>query len=139
MPVLATLTADAIAVLHIGYFVFIVWGAVSILLPPRPAYVRNLWFRLAHMFAVYIVLAENYFQVPCVLNVAQWTLRTSAGGPQQATAGVSGVLDGLLYRTIPGDALNAMYVALGVTLPILLWVVPPARRQSRQVVQDQPM
>ena len=128
---LANVTADAIAVLHIGYFVFIVWGTVAILVPVRPAYVHNLWFRLAHVFAVYVVLAEDYFHIPCVLNVAQWTLRTSAGGPQQATAGVSGVLDGLLYRTIPGSALNVMYVALGVALPILFWLVPPTRRRSR--------
>lgn len=125
---LATLTADALAVLHIGYFVFIVWGTVAILLPSRPAYVRNLRFRLVHMLAVYIVLAEDYLHVPCVLNVAQWTLRASAGGPQEATRGVSGLLDGLLYRTIPGDVLNMMYVALGIALPLLLWIVPATRR-----------
>lgn len=135
---LANLTADALAVLHIGYFVFIVWGTVAILLPLRPAYVRSVSFRLAHMLAVYIVLAEDYFHIPCVLNVAQWTLRTTAGGPQQATAGVSGLLDGLLYRTIPGGALNVLYILLGVALPILLWVVPPTRRPSRKVANSQP-
>lgn len=134
----ATLTANAIAVLHIGYFVFIVWGTVTILLPSGPAYVRDLRFRLVHMLAVYIVLAEDYLHIPCVLNVAQWTLRASAGGPQQATAGVSGLLDGLLYRTIPGNALSVMYVALGVALPILLWIVPPTRRftAGRQPLAD---
>lgn len=126
----ANLIADALAVLHIGYFVFIVWGTLAILLPPRPAYIRDIRFRVVHMLAVYLVLAEDFLRVPCILNVAQWTLRTTAGGPQEATSAVSGLLDGLLYRTIPGGVLNAMYVALGVALPFLLWAVPPTRRRS---------
>jgi hypothetical protein len=134
---IANLTADALAVLHIGYFIFIVWGTVAILLPQRPAYIRDIRFRLVHMLAVYIVLAEDYLHIPCILNVAQWTLRTAGGGPYEAATGVSGLLDGLLYRTIPGSVLNVMYVALGVALPILLWAVPATRRRSR-IANSQP-
>jgi hypothetical protein len=122
------LAANLLALLHIGYFLFIVLGTVAILHPRRPWWVRSWTFRLTHLLAVYIVLAENVLNLPCPLNVAQWSLRSTGGRPQEAGEGVSGLLDWLLFHTIPGNLLNVMYVGLGILLPVLMIMVPPGRR-----------
>lgn len=125
---MADLLADVIAALHIAYFVFIVGGTIAIVIPARPWWVRRWTFRVTHLLAVYVVLAENVLHLPCPLNVAQWSLRTAQGGSQERTDGVSGLLDWLLFHAISGQVLNLLYVGLGVLLPVLLVVVPPRRR-----------
>ena len=84
----------------------------------RP-WVRNLPFRLLHIAAV----------INCPLSVVQWGLRSAGGGAQEATEGLGGILDGLLFRTIPGWALDGLYWSTGVGLLVLLYLVPPRWRQ----------
>ncbi|HTM03599.1 MAG TPA: DUF2784 family protein [Vicinamibacterales bacterium] len=122
---MADVAANIIAALHIAYFLFIVGGTFAIVVPPRPWWVRSWTFRIAHLVAVYIVLAENALQIPCILNVAQWSLRTASVGAQEARTGIGGLLDTALFHTIPGSALNVMYDVLGILLPVLLLLVPP--------------
>ena len=125
------LLANLVALVHIGYFLFIVLGTVAIIIGPRLGWmwIRNVWFRLLHLAAVYIVLIEDVFHIPCILNVLQWGLRRAGGRDPQATEGVGLVLDGLLFRTIPGWALDAMYWSLGVGLLALIYLVPPSWRR----------
>jgi hypothetical protein len=124
---MANVAANTIAALHIAYFLFIVGGTFAIVVPPRPWWVRTWTFRLTHLLAVYIVLAENALQIPCILNVAQWSLRTASAGVQEARTGVGGLLDAALFHTIPGSVLTVMYDGLGILLPVLLLLVPPHR------------
>jgi hypothetical protein len=130
------LAANLIAVLHLAYFIFIVAGTVAILVRPRPSWVLSWRFRLTHLLSVYVVLAENLLNVPCPLNVVQWSLRSSAGGTTEAIGGLGALLDWLLFHTISGDTLDALYLTLGILLPLLLVVVPPnysgGRGQSRE-------
>ena len=125
--------ANAVAVLHLAFFLFVVGGTAAIFTAPRLA--RNVTFRLLHVLAVFIVLAETAMAIECPLNTAQAALRTASGGQAQATSGFAGLLDMLLYRTIDGNVLNAMYQTLGVVLPILLIAVPPAWRGTRTTVE----
>ena len=127
---MANVAANTIAALHIAYFLFIVGGTFAIVVPPRPWWVRTWTFRLTHLLAVYIVLAENALHIPCILNVAQWSLRTASAGAQEARTGLGGLLDTALFHTIPGGVLNVMYDGLGILLPLLLLLLPP-RRSAR--------
>ena len=122
--------ANVVAALHLGYALFVILGTAAILVGPALGWrwVRNLPFRLLHLAAVYIVLIEEVFHIQCPLNVLQWGLRTASGGPVEATDGIGGILDGLLYRTIPGWALDVLYWSLGVGLLLLLYLVPPRWR-----------
>ena len=133
------LLANLVAVVHIGYFLFIVLGTLAILCGPRLGWmwVRNLPFRLLHIAAVYVVLIEEVFRIDCPLSVVQWGLRSAGGGAQEATEGLGGILDGLLFRTIPGWALDGLYWSTGVGLLVLLYFVPPNwRRRSREDAVD---
>jgi hypothetical protein len=120
---LANLTAAA----HLTYFFGVVAGFVCIILgPPRWTWTRNIWFRLAHAVAIAIVLVENTFGLACPLNAAEWQLRTSTTGAQEATAGVGSVLDRLLFHVISGRALNGLWWLFGV-LAVAFWVTAPPR------------
>jgi hypothetical protein len=127
MSVLADITANVIAVAHLAYFVFIVGGMVAIVLALRRDVrgVRNPWFRVFHVAAIYVVLVEEATGLPCPLNVLQWGAREAAIGSTQASAGVGGLLDYLLYHTVSPLALDVMYWSFGVLVVVLLWVVPP--------------
>jgi hypothetical protein len=130
------LLANLVALIHIGYFLFIVLGTAGIIIGPRLGWrwIRNVWFRLLHLAAVYIVLIEEVFHIPCLLNVLQWGVRSAGGRDPQATEGVGLVLDGLLFRTIPGWALDVMYWSLGLGLLVLLYLVPPSSRRVGESV-----
>lgn len=131
MTFLAGIAANLLAVIHLAYFVFIVGGMAAILLAPSAGitWVRNPWFRIAHVLAIYFVLAEDVFGFQCPLNVLQWNARTAATGSTETATGVGGVLDYLLYHTVSGTVLNVMYGCFGVLVLALLWIVPPQWRR----------
>ena len=119
--------ADLIAATHIGYFIYVVGGCVAIVVGVwrKWKWIRNPWFRLSHLAAVYIVVFENVFNVACPLNTAEWQLRSTSQSAVEASSGVGRVLDQLLFHTIPGNVLNVMYSALAVLLLVALVLAPP--------------
>jgi hypothetical protein len=125
--------ANVVAFLHLAYALFVILGTIAIVIGPSVGWqwIRNLPFRILHVAAVYVVLVEEVFGIQCPLNVLTWNLRTASGGPEEATDGLGGILDGLLYRTVPGWALDGMYWSLGAGLLVLLYVVPPRWRRTR--------
>ena len=133
MKLLADIAANLIAVVHLVYFVFIVGGVVAIVLGPARgvAWVRNPWFRIGHIVAIYMVLVEEVTGFPCPLNVLQWRARIVATGSTETTAGVGGLLDYLLYHTVSPLALDIMYWSFGVLVVALLWIVPPRLEDDR--------
>lgn len=123
--------ANLVAVVHIGYFLFILGGLIAILVGTKKNYrwVRNPWFRITHFAAVYLVLFEEVTGLPCILNLIQWALRSSATGESEATSGTGGILDYLLYHTISPLMLDIFYWSTGLALLVLLWKVPPRFRK----------
>jgi hypothetical protein len=135
MNAAADTAANLLAVVHIAYFLFIVGGVVAIVATAVGVsgltWVRNPWFRIAHVGSIYIVLVEEITGWPCPLNVLQWSARTAAIDRRETDVGVGGVLDFLLYHAIPGWTLDVMYWSFGALVLVLLWKVPPRFRQSR--------
>ena len=123
----ANLAANLVAVVHIAYFLFIVGGMVAIVASLRRhiPWARNPWFRIAHIAAIYIVLFEELTGFPCPLNVLQWTIRGAETGSNEASSGVGGLLDYLLYHTISPLALDVMYWSFGALVLLMLWLAPP--------------
>ncbi len=116
--------ANLVAIVHLAYFAFVVLGFAGIVTGAfrHWKWVRNSWFRILHLLAIYIVLAEDVIGLVCPLNVAETGLRTSARVPE---SGVGRVLDRLLYHTIHGTALDIIYWSLGIASLALLVLVPP--------------
>jgi hypothetical protein len=124
---LSDVVADVIAAMHIAYFVYVAGGSAAIVVGAirRWKWVRNPWFRFSHLAAVYIVVFENIFNIQCPLNMAEWSLRSDSQAVVEASSGVGGLLDRLLFHTIPGNVLNVMYSVLAVFLLVALVLVPP--------------
>jgi hypothetical protein len=124
--VTADALANVVAALHIAYFLFVVGGSIWIVAGARQRWpwVYNPWFRIGHLLAVLLVLAEDVFHFPCLLNVLERDLRSGA-----RPSGVGGVLDVLLRHTIPGWFLDSMYWTLGVALTLLVLILPPRFRR----------
>jgi hypothetical protein len=55
----------------------------------------------------------------------QWALRGPVTGAHEASSGVGGLLDYLLYHTISPLALDIMYWSFGALVLLMLWLVPP--------------
>ena len=129
---LLNVAANLVALLHIGYFLFVLGGVVAIIAGHirQWSWIRRPWLRLLHLGAVFLVLFEEVTGIPCVLNLLQWALRSGATGQQQATEGVGGVLDFLLYGTISPLALDIIYWSMGALVLLLLWKVPIQSRGS---------
>ena len=66
-----SIAANLTAAIHLAYFVFVVGGMAAIVRPSarEGRLVRNPWFRLLHVAAIYAVLVEEFTGLPCLLNV----------------------------------------------------------------------
>ncbi len=73
----ARMLADLIVVFHASYVSFVVLGLVAILVGAALhwRWVRNFWFRIAHLAAIGVVVLESLAGIPCPLTVWESQLR----------------------------------------------------------------
>ena len=116
--------ANIVTIVHLAYFVFVVGGFIGIL-ARRSRWAFNPWFRIVHLLAVWIVLAEDVIGFNCPFNVAESSLRTPETGSPEASTGFGYVLDQLLHHTISERMLDVLYWKLGLASMLLLFLVPP--------------
>ena len=123
--------ANVVVVVHLAYFVFVVWGFVNILIGAfrHWPWIYNPWFRMIHLLAVLLIPAEDVFHFSCLLNTAENVLRPTPV-EQVPSSGVGYALNQLLHHTIPGRVLDGMYWTLGVVLLVLMFAVPPHFRRA---------
>jgi hypothetical protein len=119
--------ANVVAAAHIGYFLFVIGGSIAIVVgaAKRWGWIRNLWFRLAHVASVYVVIIEDIFNFSCPLNTIEADLRVRSDSSGVASSTAGHLLDYLLHQTIPSRVLDVTYWSLGAILIVLLFVVPP--------------
>ena len=113
---MSSVLANVVVVIHIAYFLFVLAGIVAILVGAK--WIRNIWIRLLHFAAVYIVVLEDVFQFECPLNTVEWNLRSASESNSQVvaqtTSGTTGALNFLLRHTIPGSVLHSFYWSAAV-------------------------
>jgi hypothetical protein len=127
--------ADLIVVIHAAYVSFVVFGLLAILVGALLgwSWVRNFWFRVIHLTAIGIVVAETLAGIPCPLTVWEQQLRTSAG-----QVGYRGEFIGywahqlIFYRAEPW-VFTVLYITFGLAV-LAAFVLAPPRRSSRIVV-----
>ena len=119
--------ANLITIVHLAYFVFVVGGFLAIVIgaPLGWKLVFNPWFRIAHLLAVFIVLFEDIFAIPCPLNVLEADVRSRNAQPAQPLEGFGYVLDQLLHHMLPERVLDVIYWTLGIALVLLFIFVRP--------------
>ena len=127
---LALVAADAVLLLHTLFVVFVVAGLVLILTGKVLAWswVRNWWFRVAHLAAIAVVALQAWLGVVCPLTTLEMNLRREAGDATYAGTFISHWLESILYYRAPAWVFAASYTAFAA-LVVLSWIwVRPNRR-----------
>jgi hypothetical protein len=116
--------ADAILVLHFLFVLFVVGGFALILAGGTFGWrwVRARAFRLAHLGAILLVVAESLLGLACPLTVWEDALRRA--GPQQ-TGFVARWVARVLYYDYPDWVFAAAYCAFALAVIALWRLVPP--------------
>ncbi|MFO0809991.1 MAG: DUF2784 domain-containing protein [Gemmataceae bacterium] len=127
------LLADVVVAIHVGYVAFVVFGQLGILVGLWRGWrwVRNLWFRLAHLLAILIVAGESLLDIPCPLTVWEHQLRVAAGQSSSGESFVGRLLHSLIFVTAPAWAFTATYIAFAMTVLATFAMAPPRRRGSQ--------
>ena len=121
--------ADALLVVHFAIVVFIVGG---LLLTWAGAllgwnWVRNPWFRYAHLGAIAFVALEALIGMMCPLTVWEDALR----GGSRPDSFIGRWVQRLLYYRAPEWVFTTLYVAWATATALTLWLVPPRAKRSR--------
>ena len=117
------LAADLILAGHILVAGFIVFGLLLTLIGKAATWrwVRNPWFRLFHLLAVFVVVLQSWLGRICPLTTWEMTLREKAGDAVYPGAFVAHWLGRLLYYQFPPWVFAACYTAFGL-LVLFSWV-----------------
>jgi hypothetical protein len=73
--------ADIVLVLHAAVVAFVVLGLLLVLVgrAMRWTWVRNFWFRMAHLLAILFVVLQSYIGIVCPLTTWENALRLRGG------------------------------------------------------------
>ena len=128
------LAADAVLLLHVLFVAFVIVGLVLILAGKacRWAWVRNPWFRLAHLLAIGVVVVQSWFGAICPLTTLEMTFRYRAGDTVYPGSFVAHWLEAILYYRAPAWIFAVCYTLFGaVVAGSWFWVSPRRFRRTR--------
>ena len=125
------LLADAVVVAHAMYVLFIAVGLILILLGSSLGWrwVRNRWFRIAHLAAIGIVCVQAVAGIMCPLTTLENALRQRAGQSPYPGDFIGYWAHELIFMEAEPWVFTAVYLAVGgITLAGLLLAPPRWRR-----------
>ena len=124
------LAADALLFSHVLFVAFVVFGLVLVLVGKALdwAWVRNRWFRYAHLAAIAVVVIQAWVGAICPLTTWEMALRERAGGATYAGSFVSHWLETILYYQAPAWVFTVCYTAFGALVVASWFWVPPRRK-----------
>lgn len=114
-PVLFRLLADAVLALHVLVVLFVVFGLLLILVGRRRwRWVRNPWFRLAHLLAIVVVVLQAWLGRICPLTTLEMALRERAGDAVYSGSFIAHWMQALLYYDAPIWFFAMVYSVFGL-------------------------
>ncbi len=112
--------ADLILVTHALFVAFVVLGLV-VILPGRYwrwGWIRNRWFRLIHLLAIGIVMAESWLGLICPLTELESRSREAAGGSAYSSSFIQHWLHEILFYDFAPWAFTVAYTVFGILVLI---------------------
>jgi hypothetical protein len=121
------LCADLMVAVHVAYVAFVVVGQLLLLVGwvLGWGWIRNLWFRLAHLAAIGAVALEAVFGTTCPLTVWEHRLRRLAGQQGEDVSFVGRLLRDLIFVDVPDGVLRYCHVGFALLVIGTLVVIPP--------------
>jgi len=121
------LVADAILLLHVLFVAFVLVGLALIFVGNALtwSWVRNPWFRIAHLAAIGVVVIQSWLGVICPFTTWEMALRSRAGDTVYSGTFISHWLETILYYQAPAWVFVVCYTAFGaVVVASWFWVRP---------------
>ena len=125
--ILYLLAADAILFTHVLFVAFVIFGLLLIFAGKlfSWSWVRNPWFRLAHLITIGVVVLQSWLGVICPLTTLEMALREKAGDAVYAGAFISHWLETILYYQASEWVFIICYTVFGsLVLASWFWVRP---------------
>jgi len=119
--------ADLVLLLHAGFIAFVVLGLALILIGGvlRWRWVRNRWFRLAHLAAIGVVVAQSWLGIVCPLTTLENHLRHRAGQPVYQMGFIADRVQRLIFFEAPWWVFAVSYTVFGLLVLLSFgWVRP---------------
>ena len=125
--VLYRVLADLILFLHSSFVVFVIIGLVLVLIGGVRGWrwVRNPWFRWAHLLAIGIVVAQAWLGVLCPLTTLEMALRERGGDATYPGSFIAHWLETLLYYQAPAWVFTLCYTVFGFLVLVSWYAVRP--------------
>ena len=123
--------ADVVLLLHFAVVVFVVLGLPAVIVGNRRrwAWVNQLWWRLAHLLAIAVVVLQPWLGRYCGLTVLESSLREKAGQVGYQSSFVEHWVQRLLYLEGPLWVFSVAYTVFGATVAWAWWRFPPHLRR----------
>jgi hypothetical protein len=119
------LLADFVLIVHFAFVAFVVGGLALIWIGAASGWtwVRNFWFRAAHLAAIVFVAGEALVGVWCPLTVWEDALR----GVHEEKSFVARWIHRLMFYDFPGWMFTTAYVLFALVVIVTLVWLPPRR------------
>jgi hypothetical protein len=127
---LAVCLADIIALIHLGYVIFVILGFALIVAGVifKWQWIRNPWFRILHLAAIITVAMEAILGLHCPLTVLEFRLRYSSRAVQERTSFIGNFINSVLFYEAPAWLFTAVYAAFAMLVFITFVMAPPKRK-----------
>ena len=125
------LLADAVLTLHFSIVAFVVGGLVLTIAGNFAGWrwVNGLWFRLAHLAAIAIVVLQAWLGVICPLTSLEMWLRAKARATTYGGSFIEHWVQRLLYYEAPSWVFSLAYSLFGLLVAVVWWRFPPTSRR----------
>ena len=121
------LAADVILFLHVCIVVFNVFSLILIFIGYflKWSWVRNPWFRFAHVAAISVVIVQSWIGLACPFTTLEMALRSKAGETVYSGTFVSHWLESILYYQASPWFFVIVYTIFGSLVFISWFMVRP--------------
>ena len=125
------LLADAVLLLHFGVVLFVIGGLVLVVVGNLCGWrwVNSLWFRLAHVLAIGVVVAQSWLGEVCPLTTLESWLRVKAGSPSYSKTFIEHWVQHLLFYEGPSWVFTLAYTVFGLLVLASWWYFPPRHKK----------
>ncbi|MBD1399946.1 DUF2784 domain-containing protein [Pelovirga terrestris] len=127
--------ADTVLLLHFGIVIFVVLGLPAVLVGNRNGWrwVNSLWWRLAHLGTIVIVVLQAWLGRYCSLTRLESFLREQAGQVGYQRSFIEHWVQHLLYFDAPIWGFAVVYTGFALLVGWAWWRFPPRLGKDKGV------